>query len=94
MKLNESWKEMLSRAILFLILSLEKIREKIRVKCKFHKICALYQQNSHTCNHGGGDYCGRYRFLKDEVPMLDKRDKKFLTLYVKAFRKGEVKIVK
>ena len=31
------------------------------MKCKYNKICNLYRKNSHTCNHGGGSYCGRFR---------------------------------
>ena len=30
-------------------------------KCKYFKICELYEDSSYTCTHGGGDYCGKFR---------------------------------
>jgi len=30
-------------------------------KCKFHKICIYFRENSNTCLHNGGPYCGTYR---------------------------------
>jgi hypothetical protein len=33
-------------------------------RCEFAKKCGLYSLDSYTCNHGGGDYCGKYKDLK------------------------------
>lgn len=33
-------------------------------KCKFHRYCPLYRNDSYTCNSGGGNYCGMYRDLQ------------------------------
>ncbi|MCW4000721.1 MAG: hypothetical protein NWE93_10815 [Candidatus Bathyarchaeota archaeon] len=38
-----------------------------RAKCKFSTTCELFSQTSHTCMHTGGNYCGRYRRLNDEL---------------------------
>ena len=33
-------------------------------KCKFHRYCPLYRDDSYTCNNDGGNYCGIYRDLQ------------------------------
>jgi hypothetical protein len=49
-------------------------------KCEFAKgkdpKCNLYSLNSYTCNHGGGDYCGKYRDLKYGRVNMTWKDKK------------------
>ncbi len=32
-------------------------------KCLFNRSCKLYSNNSYTCTHVGGEYCGKYRAL-------------------------------
>jgi len=32
-------------------------------RCKFYKYCPAYRVESATCNSGGGNYCGIYRYL-------------------------------
>jgi len=62
------------------------------MKCKFHKICIHYRKNSHTCNNGGGPYCGTYKEFK--TIKLDKKDKELLSLMIEIFVRKGVKIVK
>ncbi|MGD0645899.1 MAG: hypothetical protein ABSA75_13415 [Candidatus Bathyarchaeia archaeon] len=36
------------------------------MKCEFVHECNLFSRTSATCNNGGGDYCGRWRELKEQ----------------------------
>ncbi len=48
----------------------ERIRNSLRKyavykpKCTFYRYCPSYREESSTCNSGGGNYCGIYRYLQ------------------------------
>jgi hypothetical protein len=48
----------------------ERIRNSFRKyavykpRCKFYRYCPSYREESRTCNSGGGNYCGIYRYLQ------------------------------
>lgn len=41
--------------------------EALRNYCEFTSECPLYREDSYTCNHGGGVYCGKYRWFKEKT---------------------------
>lgn len=44
--------------------------KKKQDNCRYMAICYLYANNSFTCTHTGGNYCGKYRKLGSK-PNLD-----------------------
>jgi len=34
---------------------------QLKINCRFACSCTLYSNTDHTCTHGGGEYCGKYR---------------------------------
>ena len=52
------------------------------MKCKHHKTCLGYRDNSETCNNGGGNYCGIYRKLNSKKLLLTLFSVLFLIVLV------------
>jgi hypothetical protein len=36
------------------------------MKCEYSNKCEYYEESSYTCNDNGGEYCGKYRKLKEK----------------------------
>jgi|GEM_PF-3403314 len=44
---------------------------KRKNNCKYKPICTLFSDNSYTCTHTGGSYCGSYRKLSGKPAKKD-----------------------
>jgi|GEM_PF-5660590 len=44
--------------------------EEQRKDCKYiSQKCPNYSPDSYTCNHGGGDYCGKWRWYENRTTL-------------------------
>ena len=46
-----------------------KTMEEEKMRCKYHKECEYYREESYTCNapfYAGKGYCGKYRKFEGE----------------------------
>lgn len=62
------------------------------MKCRYFKICKIANDNSQTCLHGGGSYCGHFRALY-QVENRGKNKKieiKKLNKLLKLMKKSEL----
>lgn len=39
------------------------------MKCEYSGFCHKYTEDSFTCRHDGGNYCGAYRKISEEVQL-------------------------
>ncbi len=49
------------------IMSKSKKKKRSLSLCPFHTICKYFYEDSYTCSHKGGDYCGKYRIYTGKI---------------------------
>lgn len=45
---------------------LERLKWALVGNCVYWRRCPYFRRESYTCTHGGGNYCGFYRRLKED----------------------------